>query len=219
MVEPKVDIVSLLRKVYTNYLEEPLKQKFPKQNGSNLNLMCFNRKSLTIRNLLAGPLAWASFDYGSQIPGLLYIAVVALLYWVIAPIVTMTSSFFFICLYVALKYQFLYVYVPEYESGGAFFYSLYKFTMIALMFTSVLIVAYMAIQEGIGQTILLIPLPIVVYLSWNYTEKKFKMLSQNMALNAAIVRDREINTKAFDNELYRQPALTHTGKCLLSYLP
>ena len=39
VVEPMIDIVLLLGKVYYNDLEEPLKQKFPKHNGSKCVLL------------------------------------------------------------------------------------------------------------------------------------------------------------------------------------
>ena len=51
--EPMIDIVLLLGKVYYNDLEEPLKQKFPKHNGSKCVLFVHlpMRKSLFGRSI------------------------------------------------------------------------------------------------------------------------------------------------------------------------
>ena len=52
VAEPMIDIVLLLGKVYYNDLEEPLKQKFPKHNGSKRVL--FVHLQLSVRKSLFG---------------------------------------------------------------------------------------------------------------------------------------------------------------------
>jgi hypothetical protein len=64
---------------------------------------CFNQKKFSIRAFLAGPLARVVYDYGVGIPGLLYIVVVFLLYWVIAPVVSGVSALFFMATYATFK--------------------------------------------------------------------------------------------------------------------
>lgn len=132
----------------------------------NFYLRCVNDRKLTIRDFLSGPMSPASIDYSSEIPNLLFTVLIILLYWTIAPIVSAVGAFYLATLYCQYKYQLLYVYVPEFESGGMFFFQLHSYSMYGLMTSSVAALGYMGIRLGLFQTILFLPLPLIVYMSW-----------------------------------------------------
>lgn len=80
----------------------------------------FSEKTLTRRQVLEGALYEEGIVYGAILPGILYFAVQAMTYWVMAPILECAIAFLFFMLYLAYKYMILYVYVPSFESGGIF---------------------------------------------------------------------------------------------------
>ena len=132
----------------------------------NFYLRCVNDRKLTIRDFLSGPMSPNSIDYSSEIPNLLFTILIILLYWTIAPVVSAVGALYLACLYCQYKYQLLYVFVPVFESGGTFFFQMYSYTMYGLMTSSVAAIGYMGIRLGLFQTILFLPLPLIVYMSW-----------------------------------------------------
>lgn len=134
-------------------------------------------------------------EYGTTLPDLLYVLCIVLLYWVIAPVILLFGTGFFSASYIAYKYQFTFVNIRSYESGGLFFYGLYKYSMVGLCTASVLFIAYMGIKQGVLQTPLLAPLPVMILYFWRYTEKQFKVLSHNIPFDTA-VRDDEDRANA-----------------------
>ena len=187
----------------------------------SLSLKCFNQRKLTRRQLFEGPLKDCSLDYGAALPAILYILCIVLLYWVIAPLIPFVAIFFFSGMYVAFKYQFLYVLVPSYEIGGKFWFLLYNRTMLSLMISTIAMIGYMAIKEGAAQTPLLVPLPIFVMWAWYYTEGKFKRFSMNMAYSIAVAKDKDPASAAviesFRPDFYKQRAITILNALIYPY--
>lgn len=147
---------------------------------------CCGERKLTRRDLIEGPLADATVDYATLLPQFLYVLCIAVTYWVIAPFVVFVAGLVFASNYLVYKHQLCYVYVNKNETGGLFFYKLYNFSMTGLMASAVLMIVYLAIKEGVAQAPLLIPLPIVIYCVWCYTEEKFKALSTALAYDEVV---------------------------------
>lgn len=141
---------------------------------------CFSERKLTRRVLIEGPLANANIDYATVLPQFLYILCIALTYWVIAPLVLLVAGLVFGANYVVYKYQLCYVIVNKTETGGLFWYKMYNYSMTGLMASTITMIGYMGIQEGAVQAPLLVPLPILIYIVWCYTEEKFKVLSMSL---------------------------------------
>jgi hypothetical protein len=142
-------------------------------------------KNMTRRMIVKDILVNNSIEYGATLPDCLYILAIALLYWVIAPIVLIVATLIFGATYVVVKYQYLYVLTRNYESGGKYWYGLYYYSMLALFGSTITMIAYMSIKQAITQAPLLLPLPVIIIFSWRYTEDKFKALSQNIPYSAA----------------------------------
>lgn len=174
----------------------------------------FTEKKLTRRQLIEGPLAEEPVDYGVVIPKLLYLMVLVVTYWTIAPFLLGVLTFAFGGQYLRFKYKLLYIHVPKYESGGFFWYGLYKYTMYALVASTVTMIAYMGIKEGPAQGALLFPLLYVVYRAWNYTEKCYKDSSMFVAYSSAVEADcskyatsdaSQALLQTFHADYYKQP--------------
>ena len=209
--------------------------------AANFSIRCTNERKLTLRNVLTGPLAHVSLCYGVDVPDVLYVTTIVLLYWVITPIIAIIAALYFAGLYIITKYQLLYVYVPSYQAGGEFFYMMYKYTMIALFISSLSLIGYMGIKQAPLPAILLIPQPFIILLSWWYTEKRYKLISENTALSTIADRDRpagsegsEIKVSLISNEdkhvetskqavlhfkpeFYKQPILNERNAKILPY--
>ena len=83
------------------------------------------------------------------------------------------------------KYQLLYVYINEEQSGGFMWYAVFSRSMVALMWGLVTLLSYLFIREVttaadstqsvvFGPFYGLLPLPIMVLFFWYKCESKFK---------------------------------------------
>eukprot|EP01038_Epipyxis_sp_PR26KG_P015802 gene15802-21402_t len=180
----------------------------------------FNPNKLTRRALVEGPLSPCSINYGTTLPSVLYIMCLSMLYWVIAPIFAGVATFYFGFSYIAWKYQYLYVVVRDYESGGRFWYGLYGKTMAGLMVATITMIGYLALKLASAQTVLLVPLPFIIIGVWRHTEKKFKIISLNFPYSSAVDldsnggKDPETGKKldAFKSDYLRQDAMNQPDK-------
>lgn len=171
-------------------------------------------KSLTRRQLVNGPLEDEHLDYGVVLPQLMYLMVLTINYWTISPILIGVLVFTFCGQYLRFKYKLLYIYVPRYESGGYFWYGLYKYTMYALVASTVTMIAYMGIKEGPTQAALLLPLLYVIFKAWKFAEFHHKDVSMFVAYSSAVEADcktyasPDAATKLYESfhaDYYKQP--------------
>jgi hypothetical protein len=147
--------------------------------------------SLTRRQLFSGPLQPTEFDYGSSLPSYLFVLCIVLTYMTIAPLVSLLGALYFSLFYAVLKFKFLFVFVPSFETGGSFFFDLHAFSMRGLLVSAVTMVGYMAVKEGVAQAPFVLPIPFVVWRYWNYTTASFERLSKDMAYSRAVQADTE----------------------------
>eukprot|EP00598_Pedospumella_elongata_P016272 CAMPEP_0185015446 /NCGR_PEP_ID=MMETSP1098-20130426/99839_1 /TAXON_ID=89044 /ORGANISM="Spumella elongata, Strain CCAP 955/1" /LENGTH=812 /DNA_ID=CAMNT_0027544573 /DNA_START=32 /DNA_END=2467 /DNA_ORIENTATION=+ len=168
---------------------------------------CFTRDAALTRRMLKnpiGPFGETRVAYGTELSDVLYVLCVVMLYWVIAPIVLILAAGLFWSWYITWKYQYVFVITRTFESGGQFWYKLYRYSMLGLMAGTIVFMAFMGIKEGVSQGPLLVPLPIIIYMSWRYTERRFKAQSQNLAFGSALKQER--STSAGD-----LPSMSHSA--------
>lgn len=145
--------------------------------------------TMTRRSLLEGFLAPCAVDYGTALPPIMYILCITLLYWVLAPLVTLFAALYFSFAYLAWKYQFMYVYVRAYESGGKFWYGVFDYSMRGLLASTFTAIGFMAVREGVVQVLLLLPLPLYVYTEWKRLHRTYYLVSLNLPYSAAVEVD------------------------------
>lgn len=162
--------------------------------------------------LFEGPLTDEPINYGTTIPTVIYIAFVALIYWVIAPILLVIAASFFFLSYLSYKYLYVNVIVRKYESGGKFWYGIYYYSMVGLMISVITIVGLLALKQGVAQVFSLVPLFIVIIISWRYTEKCFKQSSLDLPMSSAVAHDKkyDVKTLGFTNEYITQRNATNS---------
>jgi hypothetical protein len=167
---------------------------------------CHREPAMTRRMLKnpAGPFGETRVSYGTELSDILYVLCVIMLYWVIAPIVLILATVLFWAWYFMWKYQYVFVITRTSESGGLFWYKIYRYSMTGLMAGTITFMAYMGIKEGVSQGPLLVPLPIIIYIAWQYTDKRFRNLSENLAFGTALKQERNVS----DGDL---PGLIHSS--------
>jgi hypothetical protein len=173
--------------------------------------MIFGEK-LTRRTLIEGPLANFPINYGTILPKILYLVCIVQTYWVIAPILLGVGALLFGATLLVWKYHLMYVVVPNYQSGGVFFYGLFKYSMTGLMVSTVTAIAYMGIRQGSAQAPLMVPLIFIVLHVWRKAENDFYRLSQFLPFSMAVSDDLEADAAAiaelrdnFKGDYLRQP--------------
>lgn len=159
----------------------------------------YKQEKLTRRKLVEGPLSKDSPDYGTGLPEILYYLCIVLLYWVLSPIVVIAMTFLFLFTYVAYKYKFLFVVEREYESGGFFWFGLFNYSMTALLFSTITLITYFGIKEGVAQGTILFPMIFGIIYVWRLIERKFENSCFNISLRAAVHSDTLDQTHTAEN--------------------
>ena len=111
----------------------------------------------------------------------------------IAPVLMPFATLFFLFAYAMYKYQLIYVYVNNYQSGGYMWYAVFSGSMVSLIFGVFTLICYMGIRETYmsGPFYLLAPLPFGIMYFWYKTDNKFKEPSMNLSLESAKELDRK----------------------------
>jgi hypothetical protein len=78
--------------------------------------------------------------YGWIYPQLMMVLMIMVTYCLITPLLMPFCAIFFAGAYIMYKYQLLYVYVNEYQSGGYMWYAVFNRSLIALEFASVTLI-------------------------------------------------------------------------------
>jgi hypothetical protein len=171
-------------------------------------------EELTARQLFRGPLTPLMPDYDVLVPYILFVVCALLLYWVIAPFLLPFATLFFVVQYYSFKYQAIYEFESPFETGGTFFFSIFKFTMACLLTSSVLNIAFVFIKDGSVQGTLMLPLPLIIYYVWERLDLSYRAISETVAFSRAVDIDNHLPELAlqgiFDSKFFRQPALQKT---------
>jgi len=124
-----------------------------------------NEKRCSWRYLHTGIFAPPVMDYAWIYPSLLMILMIINIYSCIAPAVVPFALIYFVFAFYMYKYQLLYVFQNDYQSGGHLFMQLFNYTMMSLVVGSLTVLAYFAILRSFlsGPFYCLMPLPLLVY--------------------------------------------------------
>lgn len=194
---------------------------------------CMDTKKCTTRELQTGAFADPPITYGWIYPNLLMVLMIMLTYCCIAPLLMPFSLIFFAFAYVMYKYQLLYVFINDYQSGGFMWYEIFSHSMVGLLCGVITLFCYMGIRESFstGPFYALTPLPALIYFYWDHCTKKFEKSSMTLSLESAISIDKLVKeeqerlakeeyekyeaypiepivpNKSFRKTLFRQPSL------------
>eukprot|EP00913_Durusdinium_trenchii_P035024 g32764.t1 len=150
----------------------------------------------------------------ADLSALLLVLLVCVTYASIAPLIILAGALFFALRWLVLALRYLYVHVPRFDSGGAFWYLLWNQAVLALILGDVTTLAAVALRSGYAQLPFLLPLPLLPVAFRTMTELRFAQPSQRLSLRSA----RQVDARADPNlaerfplDAYWHPALRHPG--------
>jgi len=127
--------------------------------------------------------------YGWIYPQLMMVLMVMTAYAVISPLLMPLCVIFFTVAYLMYKYQLLYVYINDYQSGGFMWYAVFRYSLVVMIFGSFSVLGYLALQLGdatkAGPFYFLVPLPFCIMYFGHYCNSKFKKSSMNLSYGFA----------------------------------
>lgn len=207
------------------FVAVPLEMIRPYQLSTILFMANFmDRRKCTRRDLRTGAFYSWPMLYGWVYPQLMMVLMIQVTYACICPFLMLFCALFFVFSYTMYKYQLLYVYINNNQSGGFMWYAVFNRSLIALIFAALTLLGYLALDLTstyfAGPFFFLLPLPFCIAYFWSYCEAKFKKQSMNLSLAFAKeldYRNKERKTAGkvvphdlFRPEAYRQPSLTES---------
>ncbi|CAM9480251.1 unnamed protein product [Chrysoparadoxa australica] len=163
--------------------------------------------------------------YGGTYPDLLLVMLLVFLYQILAPFVVVAAVAFFLVAPIVFKYLLLYVYIPQYESGGASWYPLYWTLITCLVISHVTLSAYLFLKEATLQGVCLVPLPFVTLIVASHINNIYHKSSESMAIDVAVYIDSLEKSapqpiwEMFHKSAYEQPELAAASMKLPAGLP
>jgi hypothetical protein len=152
-----------------------------------------------------------SIVWGQQIPPVVFIFLVSVLYCTIVPIIQVFALAYFAGSYIVWKHQCLHIYAQPFEGGGdATWQQLFAFLMACLYMGEFVFIAYMGIKEAPVQAILgFFPLGATIVMHQVLSRNIIKPL-KNLSLEVAAhvdIDEGELSSEAGVGRLYAMPAL------------
>ncbi|CAM9652095.1 unnamed protein product [Discosporangium mesarthrocarpum] len=151
---------------------------------------CTNQATRTGRELREGAFEEPELKYGWVYPTLLLVLVICLVYAVISPFIMPVGALFFMVAYLVYKYQVLYVYMPQYESGGVFWLRVYHRVLVGLGAAQLTVIGYVTLRGGYTQAALMVPLPFMVYFYGRRNYFRYLRPMERLSLETASRIDR-----------------------------
>lgn len=141
---------------------------------------CTDKKKCTRRELKTGAFADMPIDYGWIYPNLLMILMILVTYSCIAPLLMPFGIVYFAFAYLMYKYQLLYVYVNDYQSGGYMWYAVFNRSMVSILCGALTLLGYLGLRKASysGPFYVLLPLPFLIIYFWRWCNKKFYLPSK-----------------------------------------
>ena len=181
-----------------------------------------DKRTATRRDMRTGAYYPWPMLYGWIYPQIMMVLMIMVTYACIAPLLMPLCALFFVVAYLMYKYQLLYVYINDYQSGGDMWYAVFNRSLISLFFASLTLLGYLSVQLSetyfAGPFFFFLPLPWCILYFWHYCNLKFEKVSKNLSFAFAKELDIRNNERkeagkpiphdSFTPICYRQPSLT-----------
>ena len=140
---------------------------------------CTDNKKCTRRELRSGAFADPPMVYGWCYPNILMVFMIMVTYCCIAPLLMPFCTLFFAFAFLMYKYQLLFVYINDYQSGGFMWYAVFDRSLMSLIIGNVTLIGYYVIRMtyNTGALYALVPLPLLIWYFWRNCDSKFKQPS------------------------------------------
>jgi hypothetical protein len=147
---------------------------------------------------------------GQEYPNQLLVIVIMFTYATISPVILPVGALYFFSAFVVYKKQLLLVRVSTFESGGIFFPTACKRTMMGLVAAQITLIGYTVLRQGYYQPTILLLLSIYTVNMMSTFQHLYDGPGNYLSLERAVDLDRkyaEHPTYYLDQSIYRQPIL------------
>ncbi|KAJ6842001.1 CSC1-like protein HYP1 [Iris pallida] len=162
-----------------------------------------------------------SIPYHSEIPRILLVELLGLVYFLLAPLILPFLLVFFFIGYIIYRNQLLNVYLPKYETGGKFWPIVHNSTIFSLLLMQAIAIGIFGLKKLPLASGLILPLPVLTLLYNEYCRKRFLPIFVAYPAESLIKKDREEQNdpemNVFFNKLvtaYLEPALMPVSRPL-----
>ena len=97
------------------------------------------------------------------------IFMIIVVYSIIHPFILIVGFIYFSVAYMVFKHQFMYAYVPKYDTNGQILPYLYSWAMLSLLFVQIIMISILLIKDAILPAILLFLLLLSTLYFWYHT--------------------------------------------------
>ncbi|KAH8093581.1 hypothetical protein JL720_4722 [Aureococcus anophagefferens] len=152
--------------------------------------------ALTPRDRKSALFLRPEFPYGNVYTTTLMVLVMAFLFAVIAPLIFPFAACFFAAAYLVYSHNAMHVYVPQYETGGIFFFPAMRRFLGALVATQLTLVAYLMLKRAWGAAGLTLLLPLATRYFQTYVFAGFEKSCNAASVESALGHDHELREPA-----------------------
>ena len=152
----------------------------------------------------------AYLDYGIFYSWHVLIFVVVLSYSVIAPIILLPGSVYFLISFLVYRYQLLFVYIKHWEAFGRHFVMAYKRSLFGLGLFQVTLVGMFSLKSAPVCSALMIPLLPLTLLFYLQTRRAFERRTKYVPLDQEEAEETELDLdiKVFSTQLPPSPEIS-----------
>ncbi|CAE8602780.1 unnamed protein product, partial [Polarella glacialis] len=143
---------------------------------------------------------------GSEAASAALVLVIGLTYSIIAPVILPACALYFGLASLSYRWLFTYVYEPEFDSCGMFWYDLFSSILVGLLLGTLSLVGLALIYGNYAQFVALLPLPVLVLrLGWRCTSQGLQCMWIPLEDAVAADQDEGAAIASFSEELYARP--------------
>nr|CAG8547931.1 1116_t:CDS:10 [Entrophospora candida] len=121
-------------------------------------------------------------DYGEELPPMVLIFVLVLVYSSLAPVILPFGAIYFFLGYIAYKYLLLYVYFHPYETAGLAWPKIFQQITIGLYIYQILMIGYLALRESYFLAAALLPVIIATMFFYQFVNSAYDRNSKFIPL-------------------------------------
>ena len=129
-----------------SFLADGLELSMIPTYGINLVMSLIQPEAMRTQRMIDESKKPPSIIWGKQLPPIVFVFLVALVYMPIVPIMEVFTALYFGGLFLVWKHQCLHVYAQEFEGGGKIWEVLFPFLMASLYTAEVVVIAYMGLK-------------------------------------------------------------------------
>ncbi|CAJ0755891.1 1875_t:CDS:2, partial [Entrophospora sp. SA101] len=152
-------------------------------------------------------------NYGEELPQIILIFVIILVYSSIAPIILLFGTIYFFFGYITYKYLLLYVYFHPYETAGLAWPKIFRRIIVGLYIYQLMMIGYFSLKKSYYLTLATIPLPFITSLFFYYVNQAYYRISTVISLQHLVETEKKSQSIArIDNDENLSNDQSSTGK-------